>query len=162
MKHLKCKLDTFSKLARNYLKTYSNYRILSCFTLGFNTSEKFNKCVTRIQHIINDKLPFTKKCDLLGQLNPNNFKKYIKELFLNGFFSCCAQILSSCLTCFVKCFVKWYSEWHSVMSTCINSFPKRGIQYSNCVCTGTTYLYFSFISEGLQVLYRFLWKTVFL
>ena len=48
-------------------------------------------------------------------------------------------------------FVKWCPEQHNVMSTCINSFPKRGVQYSGCVCPGTIYLFFSFISEGLQV-----------
>lgn len=54
-------------------------------------------------------------------------------------------------------FVKWYSEWHNVMSTCINSFSKRGVQYSDCVCTGTIY-----VSASSQKVYkyRFLWKTV--
>lgn len=48
-------------------------------------------------------------------------------------------------------FVKWCPEQHNVMSTCSNSCPKRGVQYSGCVCPGTIYLFFSFISEGLQV-----------
>ena len=82
-------------------------------------------------------------------------KSYFKRLFFFFLlYTVVRAILSAPQLLFdllCQLFVKWCPEQHNVMSTCINSFPKRGVQYSGCVCPGTIYLFFSFISEGLQV-----------
>lgn len=96
-------------------------------------------------------LIYSTKCKYFQKVYQRIISKWLYFFLLYTVIRAIPSALKLLFDLLCQLFVKWYPERHNVMSTCINSFPKRGVQYSSCVCPGTIYLFFSFISEGLQV-----------